>query len=662
MASSPVQQPREDRSAFRSGAMAPAPVGLLVLTRDAGLLAAVRAATGADHRVAIVTSDAALIDQLMASPLRAVLIDCAAIAQPIAQVTERLLTQFPDLVLIVAGTASDQAALAAQITDGRVYRFLHKPVSAQRVKLFIEAAFRRSDIAAPQWPPTPAPARTRAGGSRVPFVAGGVAIAALAAVAIWWATRDTQPVPNARVTADRAALAPAPVSPAVLAVLTRADAALASGALVAPPGESAAELYRQALAQAPGNTRAIAGLDAIVDRIVGDAEQAISDGRIDEAARLVDIARGVRADHPRVAYLATRIDKERERAVLTAARQAAASGNLDRAMSVLDSGPAAGSELIGATRRELQQREVDARVASLLALADERMKSGALLEPAGDSARYYIESVRALAPDHAGLAPAEEALRAALTGAARQAISTGDFTAAEHWISAAEASQVARPETTALRRELQAAQITRRSDDLAALAARFGERLQRQQLLEPAADSARAAYLAMRAIDPGHPSTLAARDALGRELLAASRSALARADADGAERYVAEAEAIGIPGSEISNAKRDIATLRAEERAATTVVSAGRLKRTRTVEPRYPADARARGITGWVDLEFTVTPKGSVTDLRVTGASPPAVFDESAQESVARWRFEPVLRNGVAVAQRARLRVRFDLE
>ncbi|MGD9598726.1 MAG: TonB family protein [Steroidobacteraceae bacterium] len=637
-----------------------------MLTRDAALIAAVRAAIDAEHRVTVVAGDAALIDHLMASPLRAALIDCAATAQPIAQVTERLLAQFPDLVLVVAGTAGDQGALAAQITDGRVFRFLHKPVSAQRVKLFIESAFRRSDVVPSQWPATPAPAGTRAGRARVPLIAGGLAVAALAAAAIWWATRDTPAAPHDRATANRTASAPAPApapaSAAVLADLERADAALARGALLAPPGESAADLYRQALTRSPGNARAIAGLDAVVDRIVGDAEQAIAAGRIDEAAGLVDRARGVRADHPRVAYLATQIAKERERVVLAAARQAAASGNLDRAISVLDSGQAGGSELIGAARRELRQREIDARIASLLALAAERVQSGALLEPAGDSARFYIESVRALAPDHPDLPAAADTLRAALTGEARRAIATGDFAAAERWVAAAEANQVARAGITALRHELQAARITRRADDLATLATRFDESLRRKQLLEPPADSARALYLAMRAVDAEHPSTLAARDALGRELLAASRGALARADADGAERYVAGAEAIGLADIDVSNAKRDIATLRAQERAAATVVSAGRLTRTRTVEPRYPADARAGGITGWVDLEFIVAPDGSVADVRVTGASPPGVFDDSAQDALARWRFEPVMRNGVAVSQRARLRVRFDLE
>lgn len=660
VASSPAQRSREDRTAFRPGAAAAAPAGLVVLTRDAALIEAVRAAVEAEHRVMLVGDDGALIDQLMASTVRATLIDSAACAQPVARLTERLVTQFPDLVLVVTGTAADQAALTPQITDGRVFRFLHKPVSAQRVKLFVESAFRRSDTAPA--PPTPVPTavRTREKRSRTPLVAAALLLAVLAGAGAWWAARDGGAPPATREPVEHRA--PRGVTAAANALLERADGALARGALVTPPGESAADLYRQVLAASPGNPRAIAGLDAVVDRLVGEAERAIGSGDLDAASRLAEAARGVRADHPRLAFLTTRIDKERERAVLTAAREAAASGNLDRAISVLERSADGDSRLIDATKRELQRREIDAQAAAFLALADERLKAGALLSPAQDNARFYIESARALTPDNAALGPAEGALRSALVAEARRAIDAHDFAAADRWITAAEENRVALADLTAVRSELQRARTEQRATQLATLAARVDAGVRENRLIEPAGDNARASYRQMRDIDPQHPATLAAGTALGRAFLAASHRALLRADATDAERWIAEAEAIGVTGPELLGAKRDIATLRARETAATTVVSAGELTRTRTIQPRYPDDARTRGVTGWVDLEFTVTPGGTVSDVRVTGASPTGVFEEAATEAIERWRFEPVERNGVAVAQRAKLRIRFDLE
>ncbi|MGE0582647.1 MAG: energy transducer TonB [Steroidobacteraceae bacterium] len=665
MAESPAQRSRDENATGQS-AFAPVPsaVGLLALTQDALLIEALRAAVDARHRITIVATDGALTDHLLASQTRAVLIDSAACHQPIAQLTGRLKAQFPDLVLVVAGTSTDQGSLASQITDGRVYRFLHKPVSAQRVKLFVESAFRRSDTA-PAPASSPPPARAAGGRSRLPLIAG--VVAALAAGAVWWfASDDAPPAAKARGTPTTTPSAPAPapadLDPATRAVLERADAALARGSLVAPPGDSAADLYREVLTKAPDNARAAAGLDQVVDRLLGAAEKSIVTERLDDATRLVGFARSVRPDHPRVAFLTTQIGKERERQLLAAARQAAAGGDLDRAIAVLEGGSATGSELLGAAKRELQQREAEQEAANFLAQAIARTKSGALLEPAQDNARFYLESARALAPRSAALAPVEQALRAALAAAAGQAIAAGDFAAAERWIVASGENGAAPEDLTNLRRELQRARIDSRSAALTALGEQLDDRLRRGLLVEPANDSARSFYLRMRAADPQHPATLAARDALGKEMLAESRIALARSDLAGAEQWVAQAEAIGIAGPETLNARRDIATLRARVDQTTEVVPVGRLKVVRRVEPRYPPDAQARGEAGWVELEFTVTPGGTVGDVRVVDASAAGVFDEAASDALARWRFKPVERNGVAVPQRARLRIRFDLQ
>ena len=62
-----------------------------------------------------------------------------------AQLTQRLHNQLPDVVLVVAGDGAAQNELASLVADGTVYRFVHKPVSAQRVKLFVEAAWRKRE-------------------------------------------------------------------------------------------------------------------------------------------------------------------------------------------------------------------------------------------------------------------------------------------------------------------------------------------------------------------------------------------------------------------------------------------------------------------------------------------------------------------------------------
>src|SRR5262249_48373478 len=116
---------------------------LVVLTRDPHLLATLRRVNTAPHKVLRVASEVDLSTALVTQHAGVAVLDCAATTTPIAQLTERLYPLFPALVLIVAGSADEQGMLAAQITSGSVHRFLHKPVSEQRVRLFVEAAWRR---------------------------------------------------------------------------------------------------------------------------------------------------------------------------------------------------------------------------------------------------------------------------------------------------------------------------------------------------------------------------------------------------------------------------------------------------------------------------------------------------------------------------------------
>ena len=95
--------------------------------------------------------------------------------------------------------------------------------------------------------------------------------------------------------------------------------------------------------------------------------------------------------------------------------------------------------------------------------------------------------------------------------------------------------------------------------------------------------------------------------------------------------------------------------------AANTVVQAALLPRRREIPANYPLDARRSGIEGWVDVEFTITPSGDTADLLVREADPREVFEKAALDAVKHWKFQPIVKNGEAIAQRAVLRVRFTM-
>lgn len=79
------------------------------------------------------------------------------------------------------------------------------------------------------------------------------------------------------------------------------------------------------------------------------------------------------------------------------------------------------------------------------------------------------------------------------------------------------------------------------------------------------------------------------------------------------------------------------------------------------VNPNYPARALRQQISGWVDLEFTITEFGDVTDVRVVDADPKRIFDRDAIRAVQAWKFRPKIENGNAVATTARQRLEFSL-
>jgi protein TonB len=80
------------------------------------------------------------------------------------------------------------------------------------------------------------------------------------------------------------------------------------------------------------------------------------------------------------------------------------------------------------------------------------------------------------------------------------------------------------------------------------------------------------------------------------------------------------------------------------------------------VDPEYPPRAKQQGIEGYVDLEFTISPVGTVQDAMVIGSQPPVVFDRSALRAVRKWRYNPRVENGVAIARaNVQVRLRFEI-
>jgi TonB family protein len=193
------------------------------------------------------------------------------------------------------------------------------------------------------------------------------------------------------------------------------------------------------------------------------------------------------------------------------------------------------------------------------------------------------------------------------------------------------------------------------------LIAEVRTRMNEGKLIDPAGSSAKDSLTNLQSAAPNHPAVEELSRALTQRLLDVGKGAMNAKAFDRSGQLIAAARDIGARYNEagIAQAERDLAAARDAVALQTNIVSAASLKKVKMTAPQYPESARKRGIEGWVELAFTVMPNGSVDDVEVRNASPADVFDDAAIRAVRQWKFEPVVRNGEKVQQRAMIRLKF---
>lgn len=81
------------------------------------------------------------------------------------------------------------------------------------------------------------------------------------------------------------------------------------------------------------------------------------------------------------------------------------------------------------------------------------------------------------------------------------------------------------------------------------------------------------------------------------------------------------------------------------------------------IPPEYPMRALNRGIEGWVVVQFTITPTGTVKDAIVIDSQPKRIFDDAAIKAILRYRYNPKVVDGVAVERvGVQQKISFQLE
>jgi TonB family protein len=612
-------------------------VELVVLTADDTFLQTLREAVGGARRLWHVPSADKVSDLLVAGEVGIVVIDVQALHEAAGVFVQQIKRQFPDLVLVAAGHRDDETSLAALISSGMVYRFIHKPMSPARARLFAEAAIKKYEDQRRRAAETPV-RKSASPGGRAWLIGGIIAAAAVVAAIAWIAHRSG---------GEETALAPGPeavkTSAADSPLLARAAAALSANRLTEPPGDNALELYSQMLARTPADAAARAGLAEVKERLLARAENALLEERLDEAAAAIETARKSGVEGGRIAFLTAQLAKSREQTKAAQAQVQAQQQSRVRAEPKAPGATPAGED----------------KVTPLLNLAAQRMADGRLIE-ATDSARAYVLEALRVDPQNAPALDAKRALATKLLEDTRSAIDRRDFAHALVVIEGA--TGIAAPANIeSVQNLLSAARRQADVDARGQLLKNANERLLQDRLIEPANDNAKYFYLTLKQLEPNNPALVSLLQDLGTRLTAKARRALILGQLDAAKSWVDEAASASFTSAELSSVQHDLDAALAKQNFMTALVPQSELTVQKTVQPLYPLKAENSKLEGWVDVEFTVAETGKVKDVSVRTASSPGVFEEAAVKAVSQWRYKPVVRDGKSVPVRTQIRVRFSL-
>lgn len=126
--------------------------------------------------------------------------------------------------------------------------------------------------------------------------------------------------------------------------------------------------------------------------------------------------------------------------------------------------------------------------------------------------------------------------------------------------------------------------------------------------------------------------------------------------------FLALAVALFLPASVIARPGSDHAAISAQNQASRIKI-AGNVQQSsliHRVDPQYPAEARANGVSGTVLLHVIIARDGSVKDVQVVSGSPS--LTAAASDAVKLWMYKPTLLNGEPVEVDTTVTVNFVLD
>jgi protein TonB len=580
--------------------------------------------------------------------------------------------QFPELVVLATGTRAQESAVVSLVGKGRIYRFLHKPVSPARAGLFLGTATRRYLESRGTIDSRPLNSVKQLASQRP----GKTVLVSLAVLLLTFAgivafmtlqkratntsavnkTAPSQPVPREPVAPPQEDT-PRSTSPSfdTAGMLSRylsvAQGAYSAGRLISPPGDNALEYYRSALRLQENSAEALLGIERITTTLQLRVTTALQDGDAAAAAAALDAFQQAQPDAPQLEALRASVA-----ALNKPAPPAVAQRNPAPAAPVPQAQAAPPPVAAVAAKPNPNLSKVSANIEQ----ARLRIRNGQLTEPANNSALFFLKQALDAGEDSSVLKIAATDLGSRLLDGVRSARTANQPEQAQQLLDAAR--QLDRqfgldlPDldtVIAENRRFAAARAEQARLQRLASAVQLRES---GQLLEPPGASAYDLTSALVADYPSAEDVRTERQRLASALAAGGTAAIAGGNRQRAQVFLDRASALVPELAEVKALSQQLAAV-AQQPA---LVPARNLTRIRQVAPKYPRSAEVSGIEGTVDVEFTVATDGTTRDLVVRDSTPKRIFDGAAIEAVSQWLFKPVVNNGEPVAVRTVIKVRFS--
>ncbi len=392
------------------------------------------------------------------------------------------------------------------------------------------------------------------------------------------------------------------------ALLGLARLAMEAGQLLQPAGSSALDYFQRILANEPDNMAALDGMERVLDSVALSSETALAAGNVSAALGAYELLKNA-APTSTQTFTVRQLLVDRQTELTERAGRLIENERFDDAEAMLDQAAEFSTsepELLSATRVLLDEAR------SAVETVEQAPVVAAVAKPAATK-----PSAAKPAPKKA--APAKAAPKAA-----------------------AKPAQPAKDPTDEL--------------FVSALA-----RLASGKLVEPRSDSALFYYEEIASLSPGDADLLAFRDDLSEAMLEKASASFSAGNIAETEKWLAYVTGIDADNPTLASIQARVVQRQAEAEGRR-VIPMEELELVKFVEPRYPKRAAREQISGWADVQFTVSEDGRPEEIEVIDVSEKGYFESATRQAVSKWRFKPREYQGLVIQQRVGVRVSFSFD